>query len=91
MLTGTPKIVLGIVIELAMLFTNLFMLWYGTKLVQATWHQSIAEFPLVSVGLSYLPVPIGGAITALFVIERIWTGRFFQEPSAEAVSTVTTE
>ena len=44
-----------------MLGTNLFMLWYGIKLVQAIWYQSIAEFPLVSVGVSYLPVPIGGA------------------------------
>ena len=32
---------------------------------QATWYQSIAEFPLVSVGMSYLPIPIGGALTAL--------------------------
>ena len=33
------------------------------------------SFRIVSVGVSYLPVPIGGAITALFVIERMWTGR----------------
>jgi TRAP-type C4-dicarboxylate transport system permease small subunit len=91
MLTGTPRLMLGIAIEMAMLFTNLFMLWYGIKLVQATWYQSIAEFPVMSVGASYLPVPIGGAITALFVIERIWTGRFFQEPSADVVSSVSTE
>ena len=90
-LTGAPRVILGIAIELAMLFTNLFMLWYGVKLVQATWYQSIAEFPIMSVGASYLPVPIGGAITALFVIERIWTGRFFLSPSAESVSTVSTE
>ena len=64
----------------------------GIKLVQVTWFQSIAEFPIVSVGASYLPVPIGGAITALFVIERIWTGRYFPEPHApDEISTVTTE
>jgi TRAP-type C4-dicarboxylate transport system permease small subunit len=67
------------------------MLWYGTKLVQAMWYQSIAEFPLVSVGVSYLPVPIGGGITVLFVIERLLTQRFFQDPSAEAISAVSTE
>ena len=44
-----------------MLATNLFMLWWGIKLVQTTWYQSIAEFPIVSVGVSYLPIPIGGA------------------------------
>ena len=44
-----------------MLGTNVFMLWYGIKLIQVTWYQSIAEFPLVSVGVAYLPIPIGGA------------------------------
>jgi TRAP-type C4-dicarboxylate transport system permease small subunit len=90
-LHGTPRLMLGFLIELGMLFTNLFMLWFGIKLVGAMWYQSIAEFPLVSVGLSYLPVPIGGAITALLVIERMWTQNFFTEPAAEAVSSVSTE
>jgi TRAP-type C4-dicarboxylate transport system permease small subunit len=91
MLSGAPKVALGWLIEACMLGTNLFMLWYGIKLVQAMWYQSIAEFPLVSVGVSYLPVPIGGAITVLFVIERLLTQRFFQDPSAEAISAVSTE
>ncbi len=63
-----------------MLATNLFMLVWGIKLVQATWYQSIAEFPIVSVGVAYLPIPIGGALTALFVIERLLTRKFFREP-----------
>ena len=71
---------LGIVIELAMMATNLFLLWYGIRLVKTTWFQSIAEFPVVSVGVSYLPVPIGGAITALFVIERFLKGNYFPPP-----------
>src|SRR5262245_13141512 len=37
LLHGPARIALGIVIEAAMLITNLFMLWYGLKLVQATW------------------------------------------------------
>jgi TRAP-type C4-dicarboxylate transport system permease small subunit len=74
-----------------MLITNLFMLWWGIKLVHTTWYQSIAEFPEVSVGVSYLPVPIGGLITVLFVIERMWTGVWFQEPTLETTSTVTAE
>src|SRR5262245_46864360 len=91
MLSGVPKALLGWLIELAMLGTNLFMLWYGIKLVQAMWYQSIAEFPLVSVGVSYLPVPIGGAVTVLFVIERLLTQNFFQDPSSDAISAVSTE
>ena len=89
---GEPaRSVLGWFIELCMLATNLFMLWWGIKLVQATWYQSIAEFPLVSAGMSYLPIPIGGALTALFVIERFLTQKFFAEPEAETVSQISTE
>jgi TRAP-type C4-dicarboxylate transport system permease small subunit len=85
-LSGPAKALLGWLIELAMLGTNLFMLWYGIKLIQTTWYQSIAEFPLVSVGVAYLPIPIGGAITILYVIERLWTRSFFGEPPGDAVS-----
>lgn len=52
-----------------------FMVNWGAKLVEATWYQSIAEFPSLSVGITYLPIPIGGAITLLFVIERLTIGR----------------
>ena len=90
-LSGPAKVLLGWVIELAMLGTNLFMLWYGIKLVETTWNQSIAEFPGLSVGVAYLPIPIGGAITILFVIERLWSQRFFGEPAPDAVSTISTE
>jgi len=91
MLDERSRAILGWVIEASMLFTNVFMLWYGIKLVQATWYQSIAEFPIVSVGVSYLPVPIGGLITVLFIIERFLTQRFFQEPTLETTASVSTE
>ncbi len=38
---------------------GLFMVIWGARLVDATWHQSIAEFPSLSVGLTYLPIPVG--------------------------------
>lgn len=85
------KTYLGWFIELCMLITNLFMLVWGIKLVEATYFQVIAEFPILSVGVSYLPIPLGGGLTALFVIERMLTGKFFQEPEAETVSQLTTE
>jgi TRAP-type C4-dicarboxylate transport system permease small subunit len=91
LLEGPAKIVLGILIEVAMLITNLFMLWYGLKLVHATWFQSVAEFPLLSVGITYLPVPIGGVVTILFIFERFLTGKYFQEPEAETLETISTE
>ncbi len=51
-----------------------FMVVYGARLVDATWHNSIDEFPELSVGLTYLPIPLGGAALLLFVIERIFLG-----------------
>jgi TRAP-type C4-dicarboxylate transport system permease small subunit len=80
MLDGRSLLVLGMLIELCMLSANLFLLWWGIGLVKATWHQSIAEFPVVSVGFSYLPVPIGGAISVLFVVERFLKGNYFPPP-----------
>ena len=91
MLNGPARTAIGWLIEICMMGTNLFMFWWGIKLVQTTFHQSIAEFPGFSVGVSYLPVPIGGAITALFVIERLWTQKLFEEPDEDAVSQISTE
>jgi len=91
MLGDGGKKVLGWVLEFCMLGTNLFMLWWGIKLVQTTWFQVIAEFPIVSVGLSYLPIPIAGGVTSLFIIERMMTQEFFKEPEAETISQLTTE
>jgi TRAP-type C4-dicarboxylate transport system permease small subunit len=85
------KTILGWLIEICMLTTNLFMLVWGIKLVEQTWHQSIPEFPIAWVGLSYLPIPIGGALTVLFVIERLLKQKFFSEPEPETVRQLSTE
>ena len=75
-----------------MLATNLFMLVWGIKLVRRdTGIRASRISRRCSVGLSYLPIPIGGALTALFVIERFMTQKFFAEPEAETVSGLTTE
>ena len=85
------KQMLGWFLEICMLATNLFMLWWGTKLVHTTWFQSIPEFPAVSAGISYLAIPIAGALTTLLVIERFMTQKFFSEPEAETISQLSTE
>ena len=74
-----------------MLATNVFMLVWGIKLVETTWYQSIVQLPIVTAGMSYLPIPLGAALTVLFVIERFMTQRFFQEPEPETVSQISTE
>jgi TRAP-type C4-dicarboxylate transport system permease small subunit len=91
MLQGNARLAIGWLIEAGMMVTNLFMFWWGIKLVQTTWAQSIADFPWYSVGASYLPVPLGGLITALFVIERLWKSSLFSEPGAESASRLGTE
>ena len=60
--------------DVAMLSTALFMLVWGAQLVQVTWRQTIAEFPTLSVGVTYLPIPVGGLLTLLFIVERLWLG-----------------
>ncbi len=90
-LGGSARIVIGVLIEICMGFTNLFMLIWGTRLVDTTWNQAISDFPFYSVGWAYLPVPLGGGIVTLFVIERLWTGDIFAEPAGDALTQVSTE
>ena len=54
--------VTALVVELLMAAIALFMINWGAKLVAATWQNSIADFPSLSVGVTYLPIPLGGAI-----------------------------
>jgi TRAP-type C4-dicarboxylate transport system permease small subunit len=54
---------------------GVFMAVWGTGLCETTWYQSIAEFPALSVGVTYLPIPLGGVCLLLFVIERLLIGR----------------
>lgn len=63
-----------LLVELLVGAMSVFMIVYGARLVEATWLNSIDEFPQLSVGLTYLPIPIGGAALLLFVIERITIG-----------------
>jgi TRAP-type C4-dicarboxylate transport system permease small subunit len=68
------------VVEILMAVMSIFMLVYGYTLCQATWDNSIAEFPWLRVGIAYSPIPFGGLITLLFIIEHLTIGR----PRAEA-------
>jgi len=52
----------------------LFMLFWGLKLVQTTWGNSVDEFPWMSVGVTYLPIVVSGAMMFLFVVERLTIG-----------------
>jgi TRAP-type C4-dicarboxylate transport system permease small subunit len=51
-----------------------FMLGYGVHLCWLTQGNTIAEFPWLSVGIVYMPIPIGGLLTLLFLVEKLWLG-----------------
>ena len=61
-------------VDACMASIALFMLIYGWHLCVVTWDSSIAEFPGLSVGLTYTPIPLAGFFTLLFLIERVWLG-----------------
>ena len=51
-----------------------FMLGYGAHLCWLIQGNTVAEFPWLSVGIVYLPIPIGGLLTLLFLVEKVWLG-----------------
>ena len=61
-------------VDACMATIALFMLVYGVHLCIVTWPNTIAEFPWLSVGITYLPIPIAGLLTTLFLIEKVWLG-----------------
>ena len=63
-----------LVVQALMAMIATFMIVWGERLVEVTWHNTIADFPFLSVGVTYLPIPIGGLCLLLFIIERIFLG-----------------
>lgn len=61
-------------VHACMLLIAAFMLGYGVHLCQITWDNTMAEFPWLSVGIVYMPIPVAGALTLLFIIEKVWLG-----------------
>jgi len=61
-------------VDLCMAAVALFMLGYGVQLCITTRYSTIAEFPWLSVAFAYMPIPVAGLLTLLFLIERVWIG-----------------
>jgi TRAP-type C4-dicarboxylate transport system permease small subunit len=61
-------------VHACMLLVAGFMLGYGVHLCVVTWGNTIAEFPSLSTGVVYMPIPIGGLLTLLFIVEKMWLG-----------------
>ena len=74
LLPPKARVVAAFISELLMATMALFMLVWGGALVDTTWGNSVDEFPWLSVGITYLPIPVSGAMMLLFVIERLTIG-----------------
>jgi TRAP-type C4-dicarboxylate transport system permease small subunit len=73
-LPASAQRAMGFVVDVLMAVASMFVAYYGTRLCIETWHQSISELPWLPVGVTYAAMPIGSAITLLFVIERMVFG-----------------
>ncbi len=62
-------------VNASMGLTATFMLVYGVHLCRITWFQTVAEFPGLRQSFIYLPIPLAGMLTLLFLFERMWIGQ----------------
>ncbi|MDP3224108.1 MAG: TRAP transporter small permease [Rubrivivax sp.] len=61
-------------IHVLMLLICGFVVLYGSRLCMDTMGQSIAELPWLPVGVTYLAIPLGALVTAVFVLEHLFAG-----------------
>jgi TRAP-type C4-dicarboxylate transport system permease small subunit len=61
-------------IHALMLLVCGFVVLYGSRLSIETMGQSVAELPWLPVGVTYIAIPLGALITAIFVLEHLVAG-----------------
>jgi TRAP-type C4-dicarboxylate transport system permease small subunit len=76
---GARHVLRGVV-HLCMLAVAVYTVIKGTRLCLETWNQVIGQLPWLRVGITYMPVPLGGLVTALFVVEVMLFGSQNQRP-----------
>ncbi|MCI0910591.1 MULTISPECIES: TRAP transporter small permease [Pseudomonas] len=64
----------ALLVQVLMILVCVFMTYYGVKLCITTWNQSLASLPGVRVGMTYAPIPVGGLLTLVFVLEKLLLG-----------------
>ena len=65
---------MSVISQLLMGTICLFMTIWGAKLCASTWNQFMSALPTLRVGITYMPIPIGGALTLIFVVEKLLFG-----------------
>ncbi|KRP74713.1 TRAP transporter small permease [Pseudomonas paralactis] len=73
-LPDAQRRVVGIAAQLLMATICLFMAIWGTRLCLSTWNQFMSAIPTLRVGITYMPIPIGGLLTLIFVLEKLLLG-----------------
>ncbi|MGF6691315.1 TRAP-type C4-dicarboxylate transport system permease small subunit [Metapseudomonas resinovorans] len=68
------KPLVSVLVQVLMALICLFMAVWGTKLCLTTWNQFVAALPDLRVGMTYAPIPIGGVLTLIFVLEKLLLG-----------------
>ena len=63
-----------LLVQLLMAAIALFMTIWGVKLCIATWNQFVSALPSLRVGITYAPIPVGGFLTLIFILERLFLG-----------------
>jgi TRAP-type C4-dicarboxylate transport system permease small subunit len=64
----------AVAVQVLMALVCVFMTVKGLKLCSNTWNQVVGEMPGLRVGISYLPIPVGGVLTLVFVLEKLFLG-----------------
>lgn len=73
-LPGQQRQWLALLVQVLMVLICVFMTVYGAKLCVTTWNQYLASLPGVRVGMAYAPIPVGGVLTLVFVVEKLLLG-----------------
>ena len=70
----------AVLVDVLLAVISLFVLWYGSLLCLELWNQPIAEFPVLTAGQAYIPLPIGSAVMLLFIAESFLFGPQTKRP-----------
>ncbi|MNP44741.1 2,3-diketo-L-gulonate TRAP transporter small permease protein YiaM [compost metagenome] len=73
-LPAQQRQLVALLVQLLMILVCVFMTYYGSKLCITTWNQFLASLPGVRVGMTYAPIPVGGVLTLVFVLEKLLLG-----------------
>ena len=70
----TTRRTAAVAVQILMAVVCLFMAVKGWKLCMSTWNQFMSAMPTLRVGITYMPIPVGGLLTLIFVLEKLLLG-----------------